>query len=135
MIVLVSLIVFRGFPCFHDFSHSASHPYIPLERFLHLSRVATRIVAIILVVLHCSFVQIRNTMNEVCPASLSTCSSPQKCGQLFQSQLRQLMATKQSCDSAYFYDCCQVQYFDACVRATAVTIKTIIMCNFQSDKI
>ena len=31
MIVLVSLIVLvllRGFPCFHDFSHSASHPYI-----------------------------------------------------------------------------------------------------------
>ena len=30
MIVLVSLIVLlRGFPCFHDFSHGASHPYIP----------------------------------------------------------------------------------------------------------
>ena len=32
MIVLVSLIVLlRGFPCFHDLSHSASHPYIPIE--------------------------------------------------------------------------------------------------------
>ena len=29
MVVLVSLIVLlRGFPCFHDFSHGASHPYI-----------------------------------------------------------------------------------------------------------
>ena len=32
MIVLVSLIVLlRGFPCSHDFSHSASHPYIPIH--------------------------------------------------------------------------------------------------------
>ena len=32
MIVLVSLIVLLGgFPCFHDFSHSASHPYIPIH--------------------------------------------------------------------------------------------------------
>ena len=31
MIVLVSLIVLlRGFPCFHKFSHDASHPYIPI---------------------------------------------------------------------------------------------------------
>ena len=33
MIVLVSLIVLvvpKGFPCFHDFSHGASHPYIPI---------------------------------------------------------------------------------------------------------
>ena len=31
MIVLVSLIVLlRGLPCFHDFSHGASHPYIPV---------------------------------------------------------------------------------------------------------
>ena len=29
MIVLVSLIVLlRGLPCFHDFLHGASHPYI-----------------------------------------------------------------------------------------------------------
>ena len=29
MIVLVSLIVLlRGFPCFQDFSHGPSHPYI-----------------------------------------------------------------------------------------------------------
>ena len=29
MIVLVSLIVLlKGFPCFHDFSYGASHPYI-----------------------------------------------------------------------------------------------------------
>ena len=36
MIVLVSLIVLlRGFPCFHDFSHGASlHPYI-----LHLFHI------------------------------------------------------------------------------------------------
>ena len=32
MIVLVSVIVLlRGFPCFHDFSHGASHPYIPVH--------------------------------------------------------------------------------------------------------
>ena len=32
MIVLVSLIVLlRGLPCFHDFSHGASHPYIPIH--------------------------------------------------------------------------------------------------------
>ena len=32
MIVLVSLIVLlRGFPCFHDFSHGASHPYIAIH--------------------------------------------------------------------------------------------------------
>ena len=31
MIVLVSLIVLlRGLPCFHAFSHGASHPYIVL---------------------------------------------------------------------------------------------------------
>ena len=32
MIVLVSLIVLlRGLPCFHDFSHGSSHPYIPIH--------------------------------------------------------------------------------------------------------
>ena len=32
MVVLVSLIVLlRGLPCFHDFSHGASHPYIPIS--------------------------------------------------------------------------------------------------------
>ena len=37
MIVLVSLIVLlRGLPCFHDFSHGASHPYISIHSFLHL---------------------------------------------------------------------------------------------------
>ena len=37
MIVLVSLIVLlRGLPCFHDFSHGASHPYIS---FLHLFHI------------------------------------------------------------------------------------------------
>ena len=37
MIVLVSLIVLlRGFPCFHDFSHSGSHPYIPIHSFFAL---------------------------------------------------------------------------------------------------
>ena len=39
MIVLVFLIVLlRGLSCFHDFSHGASHPYIPIhsiELFLH----------------------------------------------------------------------------------------------------
>ena len=31
MIVLVSLIVaLKGFPCFHNFSHGASHPYFPV---------------------------------------------------------------------------------------------------------
>ena len=34
MIVLVSLIVLlRGLPCLHDFSHSASRPYIPMNDF------------------------------------------------------------------------------------------------------
>ena len=39
MFVLVSLIVFaKGLPCFHQFSHGASHPYIPIHSkdFLHL---------------------------------------------------------------------------------------------------
>ena len=37
MIVLVSLIVLlRGLPCFHDFLHGASHPYISIHSFLHL---------------------------------------------------------------------------------------------------
>ena len=32
LIVLVSLIVLlKGFPCFHDFLHGASHPYIHIE--------------------------------------------------------------------------------------------------------
>ena len=32
MIVLVSLIVvLKGFPCFHDFLHGVSHPYIPIH--------------------------------------------------------------------------------------------------------
>ena len=32
MIVLVSLIVLlREFPCIHNFSHGASHPYIPIH--------------------------------------------------------------------------------------------------------
>ena len=43
MIVLVSLIVLlRGLPCFHDFSHGASHPYIlihSIESFLHLFHI------------------------------------------------------------------------------------------------
>ena len=43
MIVLVSLIVLVwGFSCFHDFSHSASRPYIPIhsiECFLHLFHI------------------------------------------------------------------------------------------------
>ena len=41
MIVLVSLIVLlRGFPCFHDFSHGSSlHPYSFNECFLHLFHI------------------------------------------------------------------------------------------------
>ena len=43
MIVLVSLIVLlRGLPCFHDVSHGASQPYIPIhsiEWFLHLVHI------------------------------------------------------------------------------------------------
>ena len=40
MIVLVSLIVLlRGYPCFHDFSHGASlHPY---NIFIHFSTCST----------------------------------------------------------------------------------------------
>ena len=34
--------------------------------------------------------------------------SPQDCGERMQSQLRELLATKQTCDSAFFRDCCQV---------------------------
>ena len=31
MIMVVSLIaLLRGFPCFHNFLHGASHPYIPI---------------------------------------------------------------------------------------------------------
>ena len=25
------IVLLRGLPCFHDFSHGASHPYIPIE--------------------------------------------------------------------------------------------------------
>ena len=40
MIVLVSLIaLLRGFPCFHDFSHGPSHPYIHIHSFLHLFHI------------------------------------------------------------------------------------------------
>ena len=49
MIVLVSLIVLlKGFPCFHDFSHGASHPYIPIHsiEFLHLLYKKLRIMYI-----------------------------------------------------------------------------------------
>ena len=48
MIVLVSLIVLlRGFACFHDFSHGASHPYVYTSSFIliNTSRInaATRL--------------------------------------------------------------------------------------------
>ena len=50
---------------------------------------------------------------SVCAVHLLTVQAAavaeQECGQLFQSQLRQLMATKRSCNSASFYDCCQVK--------------------------
>ena len=43
MIVLVSLIVLlRGFPCFHDFSHGASlytSVFIQLNDFIHLFHI------------------------------------------------------------------------------------------------
>ena len=40
MIVLVCLIVLlRGFCCLQDFLHSASHPYIPIQIFLHLFHI------------------------------------------------------------------------------------------------
>ena len=35
--------------------------------------------------------------------------SPQNCGETFESQLRELLATKKTCNSAAFYDCCQVK--------------------------
>ena len=41
--MVVSLIVLlRGFPCFHDFSHDASHPYIPIHSMIlaHVPHIA-----------------------------------------------------------------------------------------------
>ena len=40
--------------------------------------------------------------------SVTVPESPQDCGETFQSQLRELLAIKKTCDSAAFYDCCQV---------------------------
>ena len=34
---------------------------------------------------------------------------PQNCGEAFESQLKELLAIKKTCDSAAFYDCCQVK--------------------------
>ena len=40
MNVLVSLIALPGgFPCFHDFSHGASHPYILIHSVAHVAHI------------------------------------------------------------------------------------------------
>ena len=46
----------------------------------------------------------------ICVVSITVqvTASPTDCGDTFQSQLTELIGTKQSCDSAGFYDCCQV---------------------------
>ena len=46
----------------------------------------------------------------VCVVSITVqvTASPTDCGEIFQSQLTELIATKQTCESAYFKDCCQV---------------------------
>ena len=46
----------------------------------------------------------------VCVVSITVqvTASPTDCGDTFQSQLTELIATKQTCESAYFKDCCQV---------------------------
>ena len=44
----------------------------------------------------------------VVSVTVQVTASPTDCGDTFQAQLRELIATKQSCDSAYFKDCCQV---------------------------
>ena len=36
---------------------------------------------------------------------------PTDCGDIFQSQLKYLLAIKQNCVSAGFYDCCQVRSY------------------------
>ena len=47
----------------------------------------------------------------ICVVSITVqvTASPTDCGDTFQSQLRELIAIKQSCDSTGFYDCCQVR--------------------------
>ena len=65
-----------------------------------------------------SFVVLRDKMKlllivSACLAHLlltETSAVPaQDCGEIFQSLLRRLEATQPSCDSAGFYDCCQVR--------------------------
>ena len=59
---------------------------------------------------------------------------PQDCGETFQTQLQQLLATKQSCDSAAFYDCCQVMcmhrdgYHYSWIIVAAILIGNICLC-------
>ena len=47
----------------------------------------------------------------ICVVSITVqvTASPTDCGDTFQSQLKYLLAIKQNCDSAGFYDCCQVR--------------------------
>ena len=37
---------------------------------------------------------------------VALCLGSEDCGETFQSELKQLLRTKRSCDSAAFYDCC-----------------------------
>ena len=63
--------------------------------------------------------------------------APRDCGETFQTQLQQLLTTKQSCDSAAFYDCCQVicthrDYNTAGLICSWTYIVAMEMC-FSSD--
>ena len=49
---------------------------------------------------------------KICSHTLLLNMLPTDCGDTFQSQLTELIATKQSCDSAGFYDCCKVQQYN-----------------------
>ena len=49
--------------------------------------------------------------------------SPPDCGEIFQSQLSELLATKKTCDSAGFYDCCQVHEL---VKSIATTLYNLV---------
>ena len=46
--------------------------------------------------------------------------SQQDCGETFQSQMRELLAIKHTCDSAAFHDCCQVKIMDTYNTSRAV---------------
>ena len=47
----------------------------------------------------------------ICVVSVQVTASPTDCGDTFQSQLKYLLAIKQNCVSAGFYDCCQVRSY------------------------